>query len=616
MAEKEIKVAKGGSFLTEPTGSYRIFTPEDFTEEQKMFAKTASDFMEKDVFPILERIEHKEKDLLPQLLRKAGELGLLMNDIPEKYGGLGGLKSNTMLLGEKLHTAGSFSVTIGAHTGIGTLPIVYFGNPEQKAKYLPKLATGELISCFCLTETGAGSDAISLKTKATLSADGKHYILNGSKQFITNAGIADLFIVFAKVDGDKFSAFIVEKEGTDGIIIGAEEKKLGLRGSSTTSITFEDAKVPAENLLGRVGRGHKVAFNILNDGRFKLGAGAMGAAKYIFKEAINYAKVRVQFGRPISDFLMIRRKIADMATRIYTGESMAYRVAGMMDEALKDVDRDDAAKVMEIIEEWAIEDALLKVFGTEAISFISDEALQVYGGYGFTEEYPAERVYRDCRIERIFEGTNEINRNLTAGTTLRRASKGQLPLVEVINQTYQELEEKSKARIAKTSGPLAWEIRAAELAKRIALYTIGLAIQRYGPSVLAKRMNFGNPSEEVLQNGSTIMDRQDIVEIISNMIIDVYAMDSVCARTLQIIDDRGKAKTRVQMAVTQTVCQEGYDRVDLAARTVITAATGSDAKKHLKNLEKLGTKGRANIVESKQVVADHFIEAENYDLSS
>lgn len=615
MAEKKIKVAKGGSFLTETTGSYRIFTPEDFSEEQKMLAKTATDFMEKEVFPVHERMEHKDWNLLVELLRKAGALGLLMNDIPEKYGGLGGLKSNTMLLGEKLHTIGSFSISVGAHIGIGSLPIVYFGNPEQKAKYLPKLATAEIISCFCLTETGAGSDAISLKTKATLSEDGKYYLLNGSKQFITNAGIADLFIVFAKVDGEKFSAFIVEKEGTEGIIIGAEEKKLGLRGSSTCSITFEDVKVPVENLLGRVGRGHKVAFNILNDGRFKLGAGAMGAAKFIFKEAIQYAKVRVQFGRPISDFLMIQRKIADMAARIYAGETMAYRIAGMMDEALKGVDRDDAVKVMDIIEEWAIEDALLKVFGTEAISFIADESLQIYGGYGFTEEYPAERVYRDCRIERIFEGTNEINRNLTAGNTLRRGSKGKLPLIEAIGQIHQELEEKSKSRIAKTTGPLAWEVRATELAKRIALYTIGVAIQQYGPSVLAKRMTFGNPTEEVQQDGSTVMDHQDIVEIISNMIIDIYAMDSVCARTLQIIEDRGKGKTSVQMAMSRATCQEGYDRVNLAARTIITTAAGSDAKIHLKNIEKLSTKGRADIITAKRNIAAHFIEAEAYDLA-
>ena len=595
MAEKQVKIAKGGSFLLEPTGSYRVFTPDDFTEEQKMFSKTASDFLEKEIIPILEKIEHKQPGLVPSLLKKAGELGLLMIDIPKKYDGLGESKATSMLVSEKMARIGSWAVSAGAHAGIGTLPIVYFGNPEQKKRYLPRLATGEILSCYCLTETGSGSDALSLKTKAVLSPDGKHYILNGGKQFITNAGFADLFIVYAKVDGDKFSAFIVEKAGTEGIQIGAEEKKLGLKGSSTCSITFENVKVPKENLLGEIGKGHKIAFNILNIGRFKLGAGAMGPCKVMLAEAIKYGKVRVQFGKPIIDFGMLRRKVADMAIKIYAGESMAYRIAGMMDAGLKSVDEDDVVKQMEIIEEYAIEDSIIKVYGTEVINYVADESLQMFGGYGFTEEYPIERPYRDCRVDRIFEGTNEINRLLIPGTILRRASKGQLPLFEFIARINSELEEKSKSRISKTSGPLAWAVRACELSKRVALYASNLAVQKYALA---------------------IQDEQEVMETMANMIIDTYAMDSACARTLQLIEDRGKTKTRVQMDITNVLCQESYDRINLLARNIITAVAGDEAKKHFKNLEKLGTKGRIDSIKIKKEIAAHFVEADGYNLSA
>ncbi|MDD5224152.1 MAG: acyl-CoA dehydrogenase family protein [bacterium] len=595
MADKEISITKGGSFLIEPTGSCRVFTADDFNEEQKMISKTASDFMEKEVFTIVEKIEHKQPGLIPSLLKKAGELGLLMIDIPKKYDGLGESKATSMLVSEKMHQMGSMAVSLGAHTGIGTLPIVYFGNPEQKKKYLPRLATGEILSCYCLTETGSGSDALSLKTKATLAPDGKHYLLNGSKQFITNAGFSDLFIVYAKVDGDKFSAFIVEKAYSDGIQIGAEEKKLGLKGSSTCSITFENVKVPKENLLGEVGKGHKIAFNTLNIGRFKLGAGAMGPAKRQLAEAIKYGKVRVQFGKPIINFGLLRRKVADMTIRIYAGESMAYRIAGMMDAALKAVDQEDVQKQMDIIEEYAIEDSIIKVYGSETMSFVSDESLQMFGGYGFTEEYPAERPYRDCRVDRIFEGTNEINRMLIPGTLLRRASKGQLPLFDFIAKTNSELEEKSKSRIAKTSGPLAWAVRACELSKRVALYASNLAVQKYALA---------------------IQDEQEVMEAMANMIIDTYAMDSACARTLQLIEDRGKTKTKVQMDITNVLCQESYDRINMLARTVITSAAGDEAKKHFKNLEKLGTKGRIDTLKAKKDIAAHIVDADGYNLSA
>src|SRR5881296_335986 len=469
----------GAIWLVAPAGSVAQFTGADFTDDDRLYAKTAEDFVRNEVLPRLEEIEAKEAGVMPALLKRAGELGLLMVDIPEKYGGLGLRKATSMLVSERGALCASFSVSWGAHTGIGTLPLVYYGTEAQKQTYLPRLATGEWLAAYALTEPGSGSDALAARTVATPEDGG--YRLTGTKQFITNAGFADLFTVFAKVGGEHFTAFLVERT-TPGLSTGPEEKKLGIRGSSTRQVILEDARVGAGKVLGQVGQGHKIAFNILNIGRFKLGAGSVGAAKDCLAVALQYAKERQQFRRPIASFGMIQRKLADMATRIYVADSMSYRTAGLMDAAAERLDPSGAdyaeRLVRESVEEYTIEASILKVFGTETLDFVADESLQILGGYGFTAEYPVERHYRDARINRIFEGTNEINRLIIPATLIKRIGRGALPFFEFVAQVEREIADPKSWPPAPAEKALAREIRAAEVGKRVVAYTARVLMER------------------------------------------------------------------------------------------------------------------------------------------
>ncbi|HVG17582.1 MAG TPA: acyl-CoA dehydrogenase family protein, partial [Blastocatellia bacterium] len=431
------KVLKGGSFILEDHDPAEVFTPEDLSDEHMMIAQTAREFTEKEVLPLDAEIETKDYNVTLALLRKAGELGLLSIDIPERFGGAGLDLLSSLVASENMSGQASFSGTLGAHTTIGTLPIVYFGTEEQKQKYLPRLATGELVGAYALTESGSGSDALGAKTRAVLSEDGKHYVLNGQKMWITNAGFADVFTVFAKVDGEKFTAFIVERD-FPGVSVAPEEHKMGLQGSSTCAVNLEDARVPVENVLGEIGKGHRIAFNILNIGRLKLGVAGITGSKRLTTTATDYAKQRYQFGVPISSFGLIKHKLAEMAIRTYVADCMTYRTVGMIEDALATVDRDKPEDVLKAIEDYAVECSIIKVVGSETVDYCADEAVQVFGGNGYSKDYPVERAYRDSRISRIYEGTNEINRLIISGQLLRRAAKGELALFQAAQKLAQE----------------------------------------------------------------------------------------------------------------------------------------------------------------------------------
>src|SRR5213082_312726 len=470
----------GGSFLLEERTPDEVFTPEDFTEQHQLIGQTAEEFATNEIVPNIEKMEHKDFSVTRELLKKAGELGLSGVEIPEAYGGLEMDKVTAAVIADHIAKYAGFATTWGGHTGIGTLPIVYFGTEEQKKKYLPRLAEGEIVGAYALSEASSGSDALNCRARAALSADGKHYVLNGEKMWITNASFADLFTVFAKVDGEKFSAFIVEKT-FPGFSVGNEEKKLGIRGSSTCPLILNDCKVPVENLLGEIGKGHVIAFNILNIGRFKLGAGCVGGARTSLQNALSYAKQRKAFGKTLVEFGLIREKLADIATGVYVGESLAYRTVGMIDEALRDIDKhspDAATQIRKGIEEYAVECSILKVWGSEMLDHVVDHVVQIYGGYGFVEEYPAERAYRDSRVNRIFEGTNEINRMIITGWLMKRAMSGQLALMPAIKKLMDEVLS-GPSMGEELTGPLAEERKIVANAKKLALFVAGVASQRY-----------------------------------------------------------------------------------------------------------------------------------------
>src|SRR3954452_18952470 len=526
---------RGGSFLFEPVGARRFMTPESFSSDQRQFFRTGAEFSRAEVIEHRQRFDEHDYGMLRELLGKAGDLGLLGVDIPEEYGGLGLDKVTSMLVAESQAGDGSWATTFGAHTGIGTLPIVFFGTPAQKARYLPDLASGKKVAAYALSEAGSGSDALGARTVARLSPDGKHYVVNGGKMWITNGGFADVYVVFLKVDGSKFTAFIVER-GTPGFSTGREEHKLGLRGSSTTPLIFEDALVPVENVLGEIGKGHKIAFNILNIGRLKLAAFAVGGMKGSLRAGAEYAAQRRQFGKAIAEFGLIREKLARGAAQIYAVESMTYRAAGAIDDAIGD--RSDAAHVMASIEEYAVEASIMKITGSEWMFSLIDEMLQIHGGNGFVTDYPVERAYRDNRVNRIFEGTNEINRLLIPGMIFKRAMKGQMPLMEAVSRLDEELADPKF--FPAPMGRLAAERRGAEMAKREFIFAA-----RWAATL-----------------GPALEQRQEVLAALADCAIEVYAMDSILGRTLE-----NTAQADVRDGLCQFFCMESRERAYDRART-------------------------------------------------
>ncbi|WP_152394974.1 acyl-CoA dehydrogenase family protein [Paenibacillus guangzhouensis] len=582
----------GGSFVIEDISPDRIVTPEDFTEEQRMFVETTKQFLQTDVLPQDEQLEKLDYELTVKLMRKAGELGLLSSDIPEIYGGLGLDKVSSTIINEVLAGASSFALSVGAHVGIGTLPIVFFGTPEQKARYLPDLATGAKIAAYCLTEPTSGSDALGAKTTAKLSDDGQHYILNGSKVFITNAGFADLFIVYAKVDGQHFSAFIVEKD-TPGFTLGPEEKKMGIKGSSTRPLFFEEAHVPVDNLLGEIGKGHLIAFNILNIGRFKLGAGCLGGAKEAIHIAAQYANVRTQFGKPIASFPLIGKKLAEMNITTYVMESMVYRTAGYIDHILSDLDHtspDAGKQSAKGISEYALECSINKVFASEALDFVADEGVQIHGGYGFIQEYKIERIYRDSRINRIFEGTNEINRLLIPGTLLKKALKGELPLIQKAEALQSELLQLIPGQTF--DGVLEQERHLLSMAKKIFLFAGGVAIQKVGTRIEAE---------------------QEILSSLADMMIQIYALESALLRAEKQVARSSEAESLNYIQMTQVFAQEAFERIESEAKiTLSTLETGDVLRTQLSILKKLARHTPVNTTQLKRAIGARVIHGEKY----
>ncbi len=593
-----IKAAAGGSFLLEERTPQEVFTPEDFTDEQRQIAETASEFAQKEILPVADAIEAKDYKVSRALLSKAGELGLMATDTPEEYGGLAMDKVTSAIVGEKLSVNGSFATTFSAHIGIGMLPIIWYGTAEQKKKYLPKMVTGEWVGAYALSEASSGSDAMSLRTRAVLSPDGQHYILNGEKMWITNAGFADLYTVFAKIDGEKFTAFLIERE-TPGFAIGKEEHKLGIRGSSTCPLILSDCKVPAANVLGEIGKGHHIAFNILNIGRFKLGASAIGGAKHSLANAVRYAKERKAFGKSISEFGLIQQKLAESATGIYVGESMAYRAVGMIDAALATLEGEAATNPREIqkkIEEYAVECSMLKVWGSEMLDMVVDHSLQIFGGYGYVEEYPAERAYRDSRINRIFEGTNEINRLIITGFLMKRAATGQLPLMSAIKQLMSDVMQPPSFDGADTSDdPLAEETALLANLKKIALFCSGAASQKYMQA---------------------LVDQQEIMGDLADITMAVFALESALLRARKLgTTPQGQTQAKTARAMVTLYAADALAVAEKAARRVLAAvAEGDMLRTQLAILRRLLKHTPADTIALSRMVAARQLEAGGYRL--
>jgi alkylation response protein AidB-like acyl-CoA dehydrogenase len=592
----------GGSFLLNEPDPANIFTPEDFSDEQRQIASTAAEFAANEVLPAADDIEAKRFDMTRALLKKAGDLGLMAVDIPEEYGGLAMDKVTSAIIADRMSILASFSVAFSAHVGIGTLPIVWYGTEAQKQKYLPKLATGEWIAAYALSEASSGSDAMNIRARAV--RDGDHYVLNGEKMWITNAGFADLFTVFAKIadpaDPDpakaKMSAFLIERN-TPGLTIGAEEHKLGIRGSSTCPLILNDCRIPVENLLGEAGKGHHIAFNILNIGRFKLGAACVGGSRTSLANAIGYAKERKAFGKSISEFGLIQQKISDSATRIYVGESMAYRTIGAIDAALATISEADAHNSREIqkrIEEFAVECSILKVWGSEMLDAIVDHTVQIYAGYGYVEEYPAERAYRDSRINRIFEGTNEINRLIITGFLMKRAMSGQLPLLAAIKTLMDELmSPPSFGGDEDIDDPLAREAQMLANAKKLALFVSGSASQKY-------------------MNG--LADQQEVMAALADIILEVYAFDSALARARKL-EIAKSPQAALAADMTRLYATTAFHIIESAARQVVAAvAEGDMLRTQLAIFRRLVKHEPADTISLSRTIARAAIEAGRYPL--
>src|SRR5215469_8082237 len=591
-AMPESKIS-GGSFLVEERRPDEVFFPEDFTEQHQLIARTAEEFANKEIVPNAEKMEEKDYTVNRALLRKAGELGLAGVDVPEQYGGTEMDKVTSAIIADRIAKYGGFSTTWGGHTCIGTLPIVYFGTEEQKKKYLPGLANGTTVGAYALSESTSGSDALNCRTRATLSSNGKHYLLNGEKMWITNAGFADLFTVFAKVDGEKFTAFLVERD-FPGFSVGGEEHKMGIRGSSTCPIILNDCCVPVENVLGEVGRGHLIAFNILNIGRFKLGAMCVGGARNSLDNAIAYAKQRKAFGKVIADFGLVREKLGKMAALTYVGESLVYRTVGLMDAALSAVDKsagDASTQTLKAVEEYAVECSIIKVWASEMLDYVVDETVQVYGGHGFVEEYPAERTYRDARINRIFEGTNEINRLIITGFLLKRAMSGQLALMPAIKQLMDEVVSGPSVG-EELEGSLVEEQKLIAAAKKIGLFAAGAATQKYMQA---------------------IQDQQEIMGAIADIVMEIYAMESVLLRTRKMIEAKGEAGFELPMAMARVYVAHAIEKIEGSARKVISAvAEGDMLRTQLAVLRRLAKHDPCNTIALGQVIAQKVIEQGKY----
>ncbi len=593
----ELKLFKGGEFLIADALPEEVFTPEDFTNEQRLIAKSAEEFGLGELAPRRDELEELNEELLKSLLRSAGELGLLSTDMPEIYGGSELDKVSSVLVTEKINQGiGGFLLAYGVQTGIGSLPIVFFGTPEQKKKYLPKLASGEMIGAYALTESAHGSDALTAETTAVLSEDGKYYIVNGQKQFISNAGFCDLILTYAQVDGTQFTGFIIERKW-DGISVDEEEKKMGMHGGSTRSIIFQDVKVPVENVLGEVGRGHIVALNTLNIGRYKLGAATVGVCKFLTADAIKYAKTRIQFGRPISQFGLIKHKIAEMVIKIYVNESIGYRIAGLLDLALQGIDpssENAGKKTGEALRKYALECSINKVFGSEVLDYTVDECVQIMGGYGYIQDNLIESAYRDSRINRIWEGTNEINRLLIVDRLMKASMKGELPLLDAVKAVMEDLMS-YRPSMSEEEGLLEKEQKMVAHAKKMGLLAAGAATKKYMDK---------------------LANEQEVVALIADIIIEIFAMESALLRARKKFQKDGEEKSKIHIAATRVYINDSFQRVDIMTKQVFAAISeGEELRTQLMGLKKFARFTPINTIALRREIADSVIPVARYNLT-